>query len=705
MFLTVVTAEQSSFGSEGLTYQTNEKVSLGCLVLVPLRKHEVEGIVIAMQDEKPDTSFDVKSIIRVISPKPLLPPALLKTLQWLRGYYCCSARQALQVFLPAPPWHLLNEQEPEPVYKLTKDDVTVRGKKQAAIIEFLRTRRAASQEEIHGETGASSATLNSLIEKSIIVAEQLKPCTTEVRTADLSLIPTIELGDDAELVAGFWNGNKPVLLVDGRTDDERNRLFAALAIDALKDQRSALILLPNIHAATEAHRQIKSLISADHVKLLHSGTGQAGRRELYRQANAGKPMIVIGTRTALFTPLPSLGIIILSDEHEWTWKSDQTPKYHARLTAEILAKQSGASLLLTSPTPSLDSLKHALGDTEKTRYKLVRKSPEIASKCAVQLIDLGAAQFGKHYPFTQPLVDAVSNRLDQKEASILFLNRRGTATSLLCLDCRETTLSPETHLPLRVITRDGKPILMDEATGERLPVPPECSKCHSPKLRAVGAGTERVEADARILFPKAKIARTDADTLDHPKAMEELITRLEAGEIDILLGTQPVLRALRCPRVTLAAILIADIGLSVPDFRAGERVFSTVSSVVRHMHGRESAQAIIQTYRPDAPEIRCAVTGNEQEYWNAELLLRREAGYPPFTQMIELLIRTDRTKAQELHKRAKGLAQEMKTSVQFKEELRGGLTTFRITLRGEHPRMLLNALPLRGVSVDIDPVE
>jgi primosomal protein N' (replication factor Y) len=323
----------------------------------------------------------------------------------------------------------------------------------------------------------------------------------------------------------------------------------------------------------------------------------------------------------------------------------------------------------------------------------------------VQLIDLATAQFGKYYPFTQPLVDAVTERIAKNEASVLFLNRRGTATSLLCLDCRETTLSPATHLPLRVITREGKPLLIDEATGDQSAVPMECPKCRSVKLKAVGAGTERVEADARTLFPKAKIARADGDTLDHPKAMQELIARIDAGEIDILLGTQPVLRALRCPRVTLAGILVADVGLSVPDFRAGERVFSTVSSVVRHMQRRKGGQAIVQTYRPDAPEIRCAITGNEEEYWNAELLLRREAGYPPFTQMIELLIRTDRAKAQDLLKRAKGLAQEMKTNVVFREELRGGLTTFRITLRGEHPRMLLNALPLRGVSVDIDPVE
>ncbi|MDD5055238.1 MAG: primosomal protein N' [Candidatus Peribacteraceae bacterium] len=706
MFLSVVTAEQSSFGSEGLTYQTNDHVSLGCLVLVPLRKHEVEGIVIAMQQEKPETSFEVKSIIRVISDKPLLPTALLKTFQWLRGYYCCSARQAMQIFLPAPPWHHLNEREPDPVFTLAKSDVTVRGKKQIEIIEFLRTRRTANQDEIIEETGASAATLKALIEKQIVIAEKAERSEGESTTIDPTRIQATRLSDDdSKLVTAIGNERKPVLLVDGRSEEHRNQLFAGLATDCLKNQESALILFPNIHAAIEANRQIEALIGSEYVHVLHSGTGQAGRRELYRQSQTGKPMIVVGTRTALFTPLPSLGLIVLADEHEWTWKSDQTPKYHARLTAEILAKQSGSKLLLTSPTPSLDSLKHALGDDADVRYKLIRIPTHKDAECAIQLIDLGTAQFGKYYPFTQPLVDAVTGRIEKKQASVLFLNRRGTATSLLCLDCRETTLSPTSHLPLRVITRNGKPLLIDEATGERSEVPMECPKCHSPKLRAVGAGTERVEADARILFPNAKIARADADTLDHPKAMEELIERLNAGHIDILLGTQPVLRALRCPRVTLGAILVADVGLSIPDFRAGERIFSTVSSVVRHMHGRENGRAIIQTYRPDAPEIRCAITGNEHEYWDAELKLRKDAGYPPFTQMIELLIRTDRAKALELHKRAKGLAQEMKTSVVFREEQRGGLTTFRITLRGEHPRMLLAALPLRGVSVDIDPVE
>ena len=707
MFLSVVTAEHSSFGSEGLTYQTDEQIMPGSLVMVPLRKQEVEGMVISVQSEKPDTSFEVKSIIRVISKKPILPPALLKTLQWLRGYYCCSARQALQIFLPAPPWHLLNEHEPEPVFTLAKSDVAVRGKKQLEIIEFLRVRDAATQEEILEETGASSTTLKTLIEKKIIAKQACHPERSRRADHHNKTIPlSIVLSDeDINLITSIKNEKKPTLLVDGRSEEDRNKLFAAMASDFLKNQKSSLILFPNIHAAIEANRQIAELIGSEHVQVLHSGTGQAGRRELYRQAQSGKPMIIVGTRTALFIPLSSLGLIVIADEHEWTWKSDQTPKYHARLTAEILAKQSNAKLLLTSPTPSLDSLKHALGDETSTRYKLIKQHADQCQQSRIQLIDLATAQFGQHYPFTQPLVDAVTERIARNEASILFLNRRGTATSLLCLDCRETTLSPASNLPLRVISRNGKPLLIDEATGERSEVPAECPKCHSPQLKAVGAGTERVEADARILFPNARIARADADTLDHPGAMEELIGKIASGDIDILLGTQPVLRALRCPRVTFAAILVADVGLSVPDFRAGERVFATVSSVVRHMQRKVGGHAIVQTYRPEAPEIRCAVTGSESDYWESELKLRREAGYPPFTQMIELLVRKDRAKALALFKRAKELAEQFDAKIQLKEEQRDGLTTFRITLRGEHPRMLLNALPLGGVSVDIDPVE
>jgi primosomal protein N' (replication factor Y) len=319
--------------------------------------------------------------------------------------------------------------------------------------------------------------------------------------------------------------------------------------------------------------------------------------------------------------------VIIDEEHEWTYKSEQTPRYHAREVAEWLCKASGAKLVLGSATPSLE----AWTNTKSGAYTLATLPERFngGTMPKVEIVDLATAEFGKHYPFTNPLIDAIQSRLDRGEQTVLFLNHRGRASALLCLQCRRRIVSPESQLPFTVHHgTDGRPFLLDHSSGLTAPVPEACPHCQSLDLREVGAGTQRIEESLKELFPKARILRADRDTLTNVEEMQTLLKTMAGGDADILLGTQTVTKGLDLPRVTLAAVLVADIGMSLPHFRAGERTFQLLMQLTGRSGRHAPGEVIIQTFRPDALEVRAAATHDASTYLDAELRLRLAMGYP-----------------------------------------------------------------------------
>jgi|GEM_PF-1535258 primosomal protein N' (replication factor Y) len=701
MYLTVITARQFHPFGGGLTYQSEKLLPIGCLVEVPLRNQQVEGIVVAISDVPPTGKFTVKPITSVLHPLPLLPPHLLKTALWMCEYYRCELRQALQVFLPAPPWRNALPME-EIRYSLTDETANVRGEKQQEVLTFLTAQGSSDPATIRETTGASTATINGLLKRGILREERVTPSHHPIVIQQ----PPIVDADD-NIARKLLSDDRPSLLVDHEHGDDRTNLYAHLAAKNYAEKKSTIILYPDIFSAAGAHERLRQILG-NGVLLIHSGTGIADRRRITRQLLLGHPSVIIGTRTALFTPVAALGLVIVDNEQEWTYKSEQTPRYHTRLTAEVLCSFVQAKLILASVSPSLDALQHTFAEeNDRARYLRVDRIPTKETTSAVKVLDLRTANFGKSYPITSTLVRALQDRIARKETSVLLLNRKGTATSLLCFDCQRNVLSPLSGLPMSVVTMKGKQLLFDRPTGYRLDLPAVCPHCGSAQLKAVGSGTEGAEVVLKNLLPSARIVRVDADSLDHPQEILSILAALDQGEIDILLGTQPVLKALESPRVTLAAVLIADIGFSHPDFRAGERIFHQLTRIVARMSGRPNTLTIVQTFRPMALEIDCAANGKKEEYWQNELSLRRLAQYPPATQIIKMIVRgNDATKrGRELFHMAEKLAAASEIAVSIAESFDDGLAIVTITLRGAHPRELLSALPLRGVSIDVDPTE
>ncbi|MSR86880.1 primosomal protein N', partial [Candidatus Peribacteria bacterium] len=503
--------------------------------------------------------------------------------------------------------------------------------------------------------------------------------------------------------------------------------YASLITDVVKNGKQAILLVPEILLTENVIDRFEQLLPRDRIAVLHSRLKPGQRKEEWKRIHRGEVSLVIGSRSALFAPLHQLGLIIIDEEHEWTYKNEQTPRYHARETAEALCRHAGAKLVLGSATPSLESWARAKSEMiggagflpagtaarkAAPRYHLARLPDRYGSNAlpTVRIVDLAQTEFGSQYPFSQELITAIDERLKKKEQCVLFLNRRGMASALLCMQCRRRVISPESQLPFTVHHRaDGTPYLVDHSTGTTGAVPAHCPHCASAELREVGAGTQRIESILQRIFPRARLLRADTDTLETPEQMRALLHKMKNDGADILLGTQTVVKGLDLPNVTLAAVLIADIGLSLPHFRAGERILQLLTQLTGRSGRAKPGEVIIQTFRPDAPEVVAAAKHETERYLEDELKMRTHAGYPPVTSMIRILLR-----GPDAESRAKKLQAELlnanarsteQTKISRAPTLFGGGREWHILLRGLNPRSLLEHINRNEIVIDVDPME
>ena len=642
MYLTVVTSSRSGAIGQGLTYEVDGQPGIkpGFAVKVPLRKKIVDGIVIEVLEKKLQTEFDLRAVKDVLGDSPLLTEAQMKTVRWMSEYYCCSLRQALQVWLPPPPWSRL-----------------------------LQTGPAAASD-----------------------AAALAPTLTEQQQAVFQSIRT---------------DPRPSLLF-GITGSGKTEVYAALIANVIIEGKQAILLVPEILLTEHIIDRITRMLPRERIAILHSRLKPSERKNEWKRIHRGEVALVIGSRSALFAPLGKLGLIVIDEEHEWTYKNEQTPRYHARETAEELCRNAGAKLVLGSATPSLESWSRG-----KSAAYHVARLPErygAAQLPQVSVVDLADVQFGKYYPFSPQMIAAIGERLKKDEQCVLFLNRRGAASALLCMQCRRRVVSPESQLPYTVHhAPSGEPYLMDHASGVRVPVPARCPHCSSTELRDVGAGTQGLELTLKKLFPRARLLRADSDTLEHPEQMRDLLVRMRERRADILLGTQSVVKGLDLPGVTLAGVLVADIGLSLPHFRAGERTFQLLTQLAGRSGRAAPGEVIIQTFRPHAPEIERAAAHQTEKYLEEELRMREHAGYPPALSMIRLILRGPdagsraKTLQGELHAKALRIGSDAKISVA--PTLFGAGRQWHVLLRGTGLRALLSGMGLSGIVIDVDPVE
>jgi len=690
---------------------TDLPVVEGCRVRVPIRQKTSSGTVLSIVPPPDQSNFAVREIQSLVDPEPLITPTLLKIARWIANYYGSSIESVIRSILPEAVRTEDNSAktrriatananpDPEEFEKLAK-----RAPKQHAILTLLL--HAENRTLPTTDLGdGSAATLKSLEKKNLITlsTEEIRrdPEAAEeiIASTPLTLNDQQQEAFDAISSSLGDSAAKPFLLL-GVTGSGKTEVYLQAAQATLDLGKTVLVLVPEIALTPQTVRRFKARFShlTDQVAVLHSNLSQGERFDEWHRIRKGAARIVIGARSAVFAPLPDLGLIIIDEEHESTYKQENVPRYQARDIAVLRAAFEPCSIVLGSATPSLESWQNTLSE----KYHLLRldKRADAHSMPLVRVIDMRLEkqkQKGQVAILSDRLRTALEQRLEKGEQSILFLNRRGFARSLQCHGCGHVCECPHCAVALTYHRTDER--LVCHVCGHQSIVPKKCPECKNPGIALQGYGTQKVEEVLKKVLPEARFARIDADAMRRKNALKDILKKFKSQKIDILIGTQMIAKGLHFPNVTLVGILNADLGLHVPDFRAGERTFQLITQVAgRAGRGELEGEVIVQTFTPHSPSIQFARKHDFDSYAEQEMEMRRQFSFPPFAHCGVLTARSTH------ERRAEFTLQTL--HLRLKENLPHGITLgevlpsplirshdqfrFQITLRSHKARPLSN---------------
>ena len=505
-----------------------------------------------------------------------------------------------------------------------------------AVTELLCALGSASAKELCYFTGAANATLRSLEKSGILRLEHREVFRRVTVEAGERAAPPVL---NAEQQAAFEGldalaaaGRPAAALLYGVTGSGKTQVYLRLIYEALARGRTAMVLVPEI-ALTPQLLRIFASHFGDDIAVLHSSLRAGERYDEWKRVRSGQARVVIGTRSAVFAPLRNLGLLILDEEQESTYKSENAPKYHARDVAKYRCAQNDALLVLGSATPSVESMYHARrGDyrlfTLRRRYN-EQAMPEVLIADMKQELRVGNGT-----SLSGPLRAGLAAAMETGEQSILFLNRRGASRMVTCGECGEVPTCPRCSVHLTYHSANGR--LMCHYCGHSEPLPDACPSCGG-ALNFLGYGTQKVEEELHAAFPGREILRMDTDTVSATQTHEKLLSRFEKERVPVLVGTQMVAKGLDFENVTLVGVISADLSLYVDDYRAGERTFSLLTQVVgRAGRGAKQGRAVIQTFTPENDVIRCAARQDYDSFYEQEIELRRMRLCPPFRELFVL---------------------------------------------------------------------
>ena len=475
-----------------------------------------------------------------------------------------------------------------------------------------------------------------------------------------------EQKEACEAVVGAIGKKHPPFLLQGITGSGKTEVYLQIIQGALDMGKTAIVLVPEISLTPQMTERFIARFG-EQVAILHSGLSNGEKYDEWRKVERGDAQVVVGARSAIFAPLKDLGVIIIDEEHEASYKQDSNPRYHARDVAILRAQYNRAALVLGSATPSLESRARA-GKGVYQHFRLTKRANPLASVPEVQLIDfrdyIGQNETSN---FTPPLIEAIQDRLAKKEQVVLMLNRRGYSSFVMCRECGTVDTCPNCDISL-TLHMDTK-TMNCHYCGFSKEIPHVCPNCQSRSIRYYGTGTQKAYDELAELFPEARILRMDVDTTRKKGSHQALLEQFGNGEADILLGTQMIAKGLDFPNVTLVGVLNADTALNLPDFRSSERTFQLLTQVAgRAGRAEKAGQVLIQSYNPNHYAIRFAKNQDYEGFYAYEMGIRRQLGYPPYYFTIGITL--SHKKEEEVLKRA----------YQVMEILRSGLSDASIIL-------------------------
>ena len=661
----------------------DQPIEVGCAVLVPFGPRQAVGFIIGIEERAEGdwpAGLDpakLKGIVRAVS-RPYFDEEGAACAQWLSERYIAPLSSCVRLFTPPGGvprmvraqggyWRL-----EEPTVGEVDDRWVLPGAafdgfeprknavKQASIAAALE-RGELRVAELTAEFGAVSSPLKALEKQGVVRIEHRRRMrgmaegsAGSAPSADSAAVPSFTPSPKPPLTRGQADalaaidaarsrGEGEVVLVDGVTGSGKTEVYLQAIEETLAAGRTACVLVPEISLTPQTVARFRGRFG-DLVAVMHSRMSQGERYDQWDFIRSGAARVVVGARSALFTPLSNLGLIVIDEEHEGSYKQDSAPRYHARDVAVWMARRAGAAVVLGSATPSIEAL-HACAKNPSWHQVSLPERANGKPLPEVQVVDM-AKEFsgGSRSMFALPLARALEEELAAGRKAVLLLNQRGFAKFLLCRECGFVPECPSCSTSLTYHERGN--FLICHHCGYRIPTPPVCPECGSPYLKKFGAGTQRVEAELRVLLdempgvdPGVPIVRMDADTTSGKGAHQRLLEEFAAADAAVLLGTQMIAKGLDFEDVTLVGVINADTMLKLPDYRASERTFDLVEQVAGRAGRAElPGRVLVQTYEADAPAIRAAAAYDRALFLRDELPKRRLLGYPPYVRMANVLV-------------------------------------------------------------------
>jgi len=633
------------------------QVRPGTRVLCEFGRKTVLGVVLSTSEGSPPEGVRLKAIARVLDADPVLPPELLVFSRELAAYYFAPIGEVLRLALPAMERESVREMQAQGellgtlgrvkqvggrriAFARATDVVeqpgTLRGQT-AAVLSLLRSNGEAPIARLEDKFGNARAAIKKLVALGLVAVDDREAprdaffALPEPRDEPPALNEA-QLSATNHLEAALNTGKHAAFLLFGVTGSGKTEVYLRAIAACLSHGRSAIVMVPEIALTPQFVARFRARFGDD-LAVLHSGLSEIDRHAMWKRLRSGAVRVSIGARSSIFAPVSNLGLVIVDEEHDGSFKQEEGVRYHARDMALLRAHRAGAVAVLGSATPSMETM-DLVRRGKLTELRLPDRAHREATLPVVSTVDLrriGSGPTGNKL-ISLPLHRAIDATLAAGEQVILFLNRRGFAPSVVCESCGqvETCLSCSVALTYHKSRGGGLRCHYCDWSG---PMPTACSSCQSPTLTLEGLGTERLEETIASAFPNARVARLDRDVADGTRA-EEIMARMRDREIDILVGTQMVTKGHDIATVTLVGVLNADAALSIPDFRAAERGFQLLVQVAGRAGRRDRpGRVIIQTRSPEHPAIRFAMQHDVQGFLNHELADRAEVGYPPFRRL------------------------------------------------------------------------
>lgn len=639
-----------------------EGIKRGSLVTVPFGRGDKASFGVVVGFDFPEKNISTKPVFSVLDDRFSLSEEMLGLCLFLKERTLCTVGEAVRAAVPAPVFSFgkTRNLKTEKIYSLSVGDDEARvalglrkgegkrlsSEKHRSIIEYLLQNGQTSASALRDALDINAAQLDALTKKGLIGYKEKEvlrnPYSSLARETDNSEIVLNRAQTEAyERLSSLYGEDKAsAALLYGITGSGKTKVIMKLLDRVIADKKTAIMLVPEI-SLTPQTVSIFCRRYGERVAVIHSSLSEGERFDAFRRISAGEVDLVIGTRSAIFAPLKNIGIIVIDEEHEHTYKSDFDPKYHAREVAAYRASKNSALMLLASATPSLESFYKA----KKGIYKLVELRTRYggASLPEAEIVDMKEEmRNGNTSCVSDALSAALAEAVSDGNQAIMLLNRRGYHSQLNCRECGHVLLCPQCSISLTFHNDKSGGYLLCHLCGYRSAVPKKCPECAGERLAFLGIGTQKAESELSSLLPYGRVMRMDADTTSRKEAYDAMLGDFRDKKADVLLGTQMVAKGHDFPSVTLVGVLLADASLYMGDFRASEQTFSLLTQVIGRA-GRASTggRAIIQTVSPDNDVIKLACRQDYDSFYEREIALRKSLSFPPFCDIAELTLTSE----------------------------------------------------------------